>query len=117
MDEQQVLGCAFSNVGSMCLQDGVQKVGPGTRLGRDPLPNPAVLEIKAAPAAPRPGVSAGLCHWAARPAYAGLHGLGTTDRASSFAARTVILTVADFLALHVQLAAPCLGRCLGSRRG
>jgi len=26
MDGQQVLECEFSNVGSMCLQDGMQKV-------------------------------------------------------------------------------------------
>ena len=45
MDGQQVLEPEFSNVASMCLQDGMQKV----RLwDDDPFPNPAVLEIKAA---------------------------------------------------------------------
>jgi hypothetical protein len=29
MDGQQVLEREFSNVGSMCLQDGMQKVRPG----------------------------------------------------------------------------------------
>lgn len=46
MDGQQPLEREFPNVDSMCLQDGMQKVS----LGRDALPNPAVPEIKGAPA-------------------------------------------------------------------
>jgi hypothetical protein len=45
-----------------------------------------------------PGVCGGLCRWTARPSYAGPHGLGTTDGAGSFAAQTVMLAVAAFLA-------------------
>ena len=32
MDGQQGLGCEFSNVGSMCLRDGMEKVGPSLLL-------------------------------------------------------------------------------------
>lgn len=46
----------------------------------------------------QPGVCGGLCRWTARPPHAGPHGLGTTDGAGSFAAQTVMLAVAAFLA-------------------
>ena len=61
MDGQPALEREFSNVGSMCLQDGMQKVTPGTRPGRDPLPNPAVLEIKSGAWRRRWRARAGLC--------------------------------------------------------
>ena len=44
-----------------------------------------------------PGVCGGLCRWTARPPHAGPQWLGTTDRAGSFAAQTVMLAVAAFL--------------------